>query len=161
MAAPAFEFESSREHYKADACVVWCFDDRFSDLLEAFKKERGFKRIDVVKIAGGAKALAADGSTGLTAGGGPERDFVLNQIKTSIKLHKTSLVILMVHMDCGGYGGSAAFGNDEDAECERYVSDLKKAAKFIRSQVPGVAVETHLVGFGGMTEIGQEIGQAA
>ena len=88
MAAPAFEFESSREHYKADACVVWCFDDRFSDLLEAFKKERGFKRIDVVencwrrKSARGGRVL-----TGLTAGGGPERDFVL---KPDQDLNQTS-----------------------------------------------------------------------
>jgi hypothetical protein len=152
-----FKFQSSREHYTADACIVWCFDDRFSDLLEAFKKERGFKHADVVKCAGGAKALAADGSNGLTAGGGPERDFVLNQIKTSIKLHKTPIVILMVHIDCGGYGGSAAFGNDRDAERRHHEAELGKAAGFVQSQLPGIAVESHIADFDGVREVAPEL----
>ena len=42
--------------------MVWCFDDRFSALLEAYKQKRGFKHIDLVKSAGGAKALAEGSS---------------------------------------------------------------------------------------------------
>ena len=71
---PFVKFDSSKEHYTADACVVWCFDDRFYKLLKAFGKQEGFAHIDLVKVAGGAKALAGDAS--------PDRDFVLNQIKT-------------------------------------------------------------------------------
>ena len=78
-AEPLVKFESSKEHYAANACVVWCFDDRFYKLLKAFGKQEGFAHIDLVKIAGGAKALAsADGAS-------PDRDFVLNQIKTSAR----------------------------------------------------------------------------
>ena len=55
-------FRSPKEHYVADACVVWCFDNRFSVLLQAFTK--GVKNIDLVKVAGGAKALAGDPSPG-------------------------------------------------------------------------------------------------
>ena len=103
------KFESLKEHYTADACVVWCFDDRFYKLLKAFGKQEGFAHIDLVKIAGGAKALASVESAS------PDHDFVLNQIKTSARLHGTKRVILMLHRDCGAYGGSKSFA-DLDAE---------------------------------------------
>jgi carbonic anhydrase len=34
-------------------------------------------------------------------------EFVLEQIRKSIRLHGTRRVILMVHSDCGAYGGLA------------------------------------------------------
>src|SRR5258708_3693122 len=118
MTAPNFQFQSSREHYQADACILWCFDDRFSGLLEDFKKKRNFKHTDVIECAGGAKALAADS--------GPERDFILNQIGASVRLHRAPLAVLMVHIDCGGYGGSEAFRNDSSAEYGHHESELVK-----------------------------------
>ena len=144
---PDFSFASPREHhYEADACLTWCFDDRFSPLLEEYKEERGFKHSDVIESAGGAKALAADG--------GPERDFLLDQIKTSIRLHKTPLIILTVHIDCGGYGGSKAFQNDAEAEYAHHEAELKKAAEFLRTQLPPeVEIETWLADFDGMRQI--------
>lgn len=91
------KFKTSQEHYKADACVVWCFDNRFTGLLGELNRF-GFKNIDLVKVAGGAKALAnRDMEPNSYA-------FLIQQIDKSIKLHKTSLVMLMVHKDCGAYG---------------------------------------------------------
>ena len=118
-------YNSQREHYTADACVVWCFDHRFSDLLGKFSKK--FKNFDLVKIAGGAKALAGDAS--------PDRDFVLNQIKTSIRLHGVKRVVLMLHRDCGAYGGSKSFA-DLDTEKERQIGQLVSAKNFLISEVP-------------------------
>ncbi len=135
-----FDFVSSSGHYAADACVVWCYDDRFYKLLKGFGKKQGFVHIDLVKVAGGAKALAG--------GPSPERDFVLNQIATSLRLHGTKRVILMLHRDCGAYGGSKQF-SDADKEEAHYVDQLKIAKDFVQKEV-SVPVDAYLGDFDGL-----------
>ncbi len=128
---PFVKFASSKEHYAANACVVWCFDDRFYKLLKAFGKQEGFAHIDLVKLAGGAKALAGEAS--------PDRDFVLNQIKTSVRLHGTNHVVLMLHRDCGAFGGSKSFA-DADAEKVELSKQLSAARDFIKKELPNILV---------------------
>src|SRR6266481_4581365 len=89
-----FHFESPRERYVCDAAIVWCFDNRFELGFRKFLRRIGVVSSDPIKIAGGAKSLA---SPGLES----DREFVLDQIRTSMKLHGTKRVILMVHSDCG------------------------------------------------------------
>ena len=137
-------FVSSNEHYTANVCVVWCFDDRFYKLLKAFGKQEGFGHIDLVKIAGGAKALAGDAS--------PDRDFVLNQIKTSVRLHGTKRIVLMLHRDCGAYGGSKAF-SDADAEREELAKQLTAGRDFIKNELPEVLVDAYFADFDGLYKI--------
>jgi carbonic anhydrase len=136
------KYRSSAEHYAADACVVWCFDDRFSGLLS--KLAKGFKNFDLVKIAGGAKALAGDAS--------PERDFVLGQIKTSVRLHGTKRIALMLHRDCGAYGGSKSFEN-LDAETTSQAEQLAVAKQFLTKEVPGVPVDIYFADFDGLYSV--------
>ncbi len=131
-------------HYAADACVVWCFDDRFYKLLKAFGKKEGWKNIDLVKVAGGAKALAGDAS--------PDRDFVLGQIQTSVRLHGTKRTILMLHRDCGACGGSKSFAN-ADAEKEHHVSQLKTAKDFVAKEIPGIAADAYFADFDGLYKV--------
>ncbi|HVN26731.1 MAG TPA: carbonic anhydrase [Candidatus Paceibacterota bacterium] len=133
-------FATDQAHYEADACVVWCFDDRFYRLLKAFGKHEHVSHIDLVKVAGGAKALAG--------GGSPERDFVLAQIRASIDMHKAKRVILMVHRDCGAYGGSQAFANPQD-ESAHYESQLEAAKKFVMGEVQ-VPVGAYFADFDGL-----------
>jgi carbonic anhydrase len=142
--APFVSFESLKEHYTADACVVWCFDDRFYKLLKAFGKQEKFGHIDLVKVAGGAKALAGDAS--------PDRDFVLNQIKTSVRLHGTRRVILMLHRDCGAYGGSKSFA-DAGAERAELVKQLRQARDFVKKELKdgnGFVVDACFADFDGL-----------
>jgi carbonic anhydrase len=142
--APFVKFDSSREHYTADACVVWCYDDRFYKLLKAFGKQEGFAHIDLVKIAGGAKALAGEASS--------DRDFVLNQIKTSTRLHGTKCVILMLHRDCGAYGGSKSFPG-ADVEKEELIKQLHQAQDLVKkelSDVAGLVVDACFADFDGL-----------
>lgn len=127
----------SKHHYAADACVVWCFDDRFTVLWNWFLKERGFRHVDLVKIAGGAKSLAENG---------PGRDFVLGQVKASVALHKSPLAILMLHKDCGAYGGSKAFLEATDEE-RKLTSDFEAARDFLIAEIPGIVVECVLADF--------------
>ena len=55
-------FKSDRKHYNADACIVWCFDNRFGDLLSKFKKKFGLRYTDDLEVAGGAMNLVGYGS---------------------------------------------------------------------------------------------------
>ncbi len=147
-AMPVVKFKTKPEHYHADACVVWCYDDRFYKLLKKFGKKQKFKNIDLVKVAGGAKALAtADATEGSSSMA--ERDFVLSQIKTSVRLHAAKRIILMLHRDCGAYGGSKAFP-DGGAEREQYAADLRAARDFVRKEVPAVLVDAYFADFDGL-----------
>jgi hypothetical protein len=93
-----FHFDAPREKYLCDAAVIWCFDNRFELGFRKFLKRRGISNTDPIKIAGGAKCLASPELE-------TEREFVLEQIRKSIRLHGTRRVILMLHSDCSAYGG--------------------------------------------------------
>ncbi len=142
MNQPVLSFNSSREHYAADCCIVWCFDDRFSGLLAEFQKQ--FSHNDLIRIAGGAKALAN--------GASPERDFVAGQIATSLKLHATKKIALMTHRDCGGYGGSKAFASPEVEE-QQHASQLAAAREFLKAQFPDAMIECYFGDFDGLHQV--------
>src|SRR5450756_1283979 len=105
-----FHFDAPREKYHCDAAIIWCFDNRFELGFRKFLKRIGVSNSDPIKIAGGAKCLA---SPDLES----EREFVLQQIRKSIRLHATRRVILILHSDIGAYGGmDGVFGGDSTAE---------------------------------------------
>ncbi|HXN46303.1 MAG TPA: carbonic anhydrase, partial [Bryobacteraceae bacterium] len=106
-----FHFDSPREKYHCDAAVVWCFDNRFELAFRKFLKRAGVFNCDPIKVAGGAKCLASPENE-------TERAFVLEQIRKSMRLHGTRRVILMLHSDCGAYGGLKAFHDDARAEAD-------------------------------------------
>src|ERR1700735_3886198 len=122
MFKKVFHFDAPRAQYVCDAAIVWCFDNRFQDGFAKFLKRNGVVFSDPIKIAGGAKALASPAQE-------TEREFVLDQIRTSIRLHRTQLEILMVLSDCGAYGGLAAFNDDPRAEAEHHEAELRRAAE--------------------------------
>ena len=131
-----FHFDSQTDGYRADACVVSCFDARFELVTRKFLKKRGIWWADPLKIAGGAKAFASPAEES-------ERSFVLGQVRTSIRLHGTNRVILMVHSDCGAYGGLQAFGGDEEREAANHETQLRSAAEFLKDNIPAIEVECY------------------
>lgn len=147
-----FHFDAQRANYECDAAVVCCFDNRFRLGFNKFLKRRGIENPDVIRVAGGAKCLASPESES-------EREFATGQIRTSIRLHATKRVILMVHSDCGGYGGLARFGNDALREREHHQKELERAAEYLRAQFPEMEVGTYFVDFEGVwaAGAGQEI----
>ncbi len=132
-------YATPKEHYAADACVVWCYDDRFSGLLGALMKD--LKNYDLVKVAGGAKALAG--------GPSPERDFILGQITTSVRLHGTKRIVLMLHRDCGAYGGSKQFA-DPDVEMAFFKNQLAAAKDFLKGEIGDLSVDAYFADFDGL-----------
>src|ERR1700692_2594289 len=139
-----FNFESLRARYECDAAILWCFDNRFDLAFHKFLKRIGVKYSDPIKIAGGAKSLA---SPELES----DREFVLDQVRKSIALHGTKRVILMVHSDCGAYGGLAGgFNGDTRAEALHHEQELTRAAVHLRKAIPGIAVQGYFVDFDGI-----------
>ena len=138
-----FHFDSQTDHYRADACVVSCFDARFELVTRKFLKRRAIWWTDPLKIAGGAKIFAppADES---------ERSFALSQVQTSMRLQRTTRIMLMVHSDCGAYGGLQAFGGDEESEAAHHEAELRAAEQFLKSNVPAIDVECVYLRFTGV-----------
>jgi carbonic anhydrase len=139
-----FHFDSPRARYSCDAAVLWCFDSRFDLGFRKFLKRIGVVNADPIKVAGGAKSLASpDPET--------DREFVLEQIRKSIRLHDTKRVILMVHSDCGAYGGLAeGFGGDAQAEASHHQRELALAAANLMKAIPGIEIQAYFVDFEGI-----------
>jgi hypothetical protein len=139
-----FHFEAPRENYHCDAAVLWCFDHRFDLGCRKFLKRIGVANSDPIKVAGGAKCLASPEHEA-------EREFVLEQIRKSMRLHGTSRVILMVHSDCGAYGGLAGgFGGDAQVEAAHHQRELARAAATLREAIPGLEVQAYFIDFEGV-----------
>lgn len=140
-----FHFASPRDRYTADAAVVWCFDHRFDLVLHKLLKKIGVERFDPILVAGGAKNLASPSTEN-------DRQFVLEQIRTSIRLHATRNVILMLHSDCGAYGGLAAFGNNAEQEAENHRQEMHKAVAVLKAEIPELEIRSFFVDFEGVWE---------
>jgi hypothetical protein len=114
-------------------------------VLHKLTKRIGVEYFDPILVAGGAKCLA---------GSDLERDrqFVLEQIRKSIRLHGTKTVLLMLHSDCGAYGGLAAFENDTTREAENHRNDLHRAVDFLQAQIPELTIRGFFVDFDGVWE---------
>ena len=150
-----FHFDAPREKYHCDAAIIWCFDNRFELGFRKYLKRVGVANSDPIKIAGGAKCLASPEHES-------DREFVLEQIRKSIRLHATRRVILMLHSDCGAYGGlDGGFGGDARAEAEHHHAELQRAAENLKRAIPDIAIEAYFVDFEGVWSAELEIGSAS
>ena len=140
-----FHFDTPREQYTADAAVVMCFDLRFNLAFHKFLKKIGAPNYDLIKVAGGAKCLASPENNA-------EREFVLEQVRKSIRLHQTKRIVLMVHSDCGAYGGSNAFDTSA-AESRHHEDELRHAAAVLREVISEVTIEAYFVDFEGVWSV--------
>ena len=137
-----FHFDAPRARYVCDAAVIWCFDNRFELGFRKFLQRIGVVYWDAIKIAGGTKCLASPDRES-------DRAFVLNQIRISMRLHQTQRVILMQHSDCGAYGGLESFASPA-AERDNHRAELRKAARVVLDEIPGVVVDGYFVDFEGV-----------
>jgi carbonic anhydrase len=148
-----FYFISPKERYKCQAAVVWCFDNRFESVLRKLLRRLEIEFFDPIRIAGGTKYLASPEHA-------YERDFVLEQIRLSMRLHQTESVILMLHSDCGAYGGTAAFDNNREKEIRHHCLELQRATSYLLSQIPELKVRPFFVDFDGVWDIEDQDAQA-
>ena len=150
-----FHFDSPADQYVADAAVLCCFDHRISTAVRKFLKKQGIERADMIIVAGGAKTLASPRNDF-------EQDFILEQVRMSIRLHQTNRVMVMSHSDCATYGGLAHFKGDREAEAEHHRSELLRAGELLTSNFPNISVEPYFVKFDGIWAVkGAEYLQSA
>jgi len=138
-----FHFDSPPEPYVADAAVLCCFDHRIGTAVRKFLKKQGIECPDMIVVAGGAKTLASPRNDF-------ERDFILEQVRMSIRLHHTRRVLVMSHSDCATYGGLAAFDGDRLREATHHQHELQRAAELVKGSFPGLDVECFFVNFEGV-----------
>ena len=141
-----FHFDSSPDAYVADAAVLCCFDHRISTAVRKFLKRRAIEHPDMIIVAGGAKTVASPRNDF-------ERDFILEQVRMSIRLHQTKRVLVMSHSDCATYGGLAHFKGDHAAEATHHRGELLRAAELLTTNFPGISVEPYFVKFDGVWEV--------
>ena len=143
-----FQFDSPTGQYVADAAVLCCFDHRISMAVREFLKQQEIERADMIVVAGGAKTLASPRNDF-------EQDFILEQVRMSIRLHGTKRVVVMSHSDCATYGGLAHFKGDRDAEAEHHRAELLRAKDLLAANFPDIAVEPYFVKFDGVWQVNE------
>ena len=141
-----FHFDSPDAPYIAEAAVLCCFDHRISRAVRKFLKKQGIENPDMIIVAGGAKTLASPRNDF-------EQDFILEQVRMSIRLHQAKRVLVMSHSDCATYGGLAHFKGDREAEAVHHRAELLRAADLVTANFPGVSVEPYFVKFDGVWEV--------
>jgi carbonic anhydrase len=141
-----FHFDSPADPYVADAAVLCCFDHRISTAVRKFLRKQNISRPDMIVVAGGAKTLASPRNDF-------EQDFILEQVRMSIRLHQTKRVLVMSHSDCATYGGLANFKGDHAAEAEHHRGELRRAAELLVAQFSDISVEPYFVKFDGVWEV--------
>jgi hypothetical protein len=147
-----FHFDSPADPYVADAAVLCCFDHRIGTVVRKFLKKQEIERVDMIVVAGGAKTLASPRNDF-------EQDFILEQVRMSIRLHQTKRVMVMSHSDCATYGGLAHFKGDRDAEAEHHRTELLRASELLISTFPNISVEPYFVKFDGIWEVQKALEQ--
>jgi hypothetical protein len=144
-----FHFDSPPQPYVADAAVLCCFDERIRLVTSRFLESQGILRPDMIVVAGGARTLASPRNDF-------ERDFILEQVRMSIRLHQTKRMFLMSHSDCATYGGLAAFDGDKGREAEHHHVELNRAADLVKANFPELTVTGFFVNFDGIHAVGAE-----
>jgi hypothetical protein len=132
----ALHFDCPAQVYKADACVLSCFDYRFELAMRKFFRRRGMEAVDHIKIPGSAKALAAPETE-------TDRDFVLGMVRTSVRLHKPERMLILGHNECGAYAGATP---------EVVAADVVKAAEIVSAGL-GLSVECYFCDFDGVYRV--------
>jgi carbonic anhydrase len=145
-------FRSPAQKYHCDAVVVTCFDHRFDLVLRKFLKRIRVVNPDPIVVAGGAKSLASPEHEA-------DRDFLIAQVEKSIRLHGTDRVILVLHSDCGAYGGlHKVFHGNEAAEVDHHRSELRRAYAVLNGAFPALSIECYFVDFLGVWQLDSGMG---
>lgn len=130
-------FDCPQEVYQADACVISCFDFRFEAQLRKFLKRRGVFTFDHVKIPGSVKAIVQPGRDS-------DRDFVVEMLRVSLRLHSPRRLLLFAHNECGGYIGLPP---------DVIAADVPKAAAYFANIEPALQIESYFCDFDGVYQL--------
>ena len=133
--------------HTCDACVISCMDFRIykENTLHKFLKEDGVESYDLISVPGAGKAIIYVLS----------RQLVINSIRISMELHKSKVIYIIHHRDCGAYGGSSACESPE-AEFKMHKSEMEKAEKILKTEF-GTSVNIRKVFLDSSTDLNYEL----
>ncbi len=118
-----------------DTLFITCIDYRFAAANQEFIN-------DTLKLRDNYDHISIPGSIYNLVN--PETQGVLfSKFELSVRLHLIKQVIIISHIDCGGYGGSASFGS-EIAERETLITDITNAREFLIEKYPTLEVKLYL-----------------
>lgn len=136
--------------HQCKTLLIHCMDFRFMKGIRGFLDQNNLTGdCDLVSVAGSIKNLVD--STASTS----EQEFILKQVSLSHDLHEIKQLILMNHLDCGGYGGAKAFPTGA-AEHERHLADLRKARSLIQQKYPELQIKLVLAKLGEQDDVSFE-----
>jgi hypothetical protein len=114
------------------ALVIHCMDFRFHSAIRDWLISLGLKdQCDLVSLAGATKGLADRDQS--------STEIILKQIDIARQRHGIREVYIMHHLDCGAYGGRAAFRGVRE-EHAKQVADMTAAASIIQQHYPNLTV---------------------
>ena len=127
------------------ACIIFCMDFRLSGALAAFLSAEKLDKdgADIIRVAGAAKSLARPNDP-------RDRDFLLEQLAISGRLHGARQFYLINHEDCGAYGQEQMPGGD--AELAVHSRDLRAGRALLQERFPAIDVLTCFMRLDGRAE---------
>lgn len=119
-------FESQNVHVCKNL-IIFCSDFRFDYGNRKLRRAERIHWADEIKIPGGIKHIV------------DRRLYMLDWINFFYKEHKTEIIYLVAHANCGWYArqGIVFYGkHDEEREQEFYAGQLREARDVIKSLLP-------------------------
>lgn len=125
-------YNAGKMSAKAQALVATCMDLRFQRVVhEWLEKNELYGKHDRVAIAGCVK----------------DREMLMGQVRTSVKLHSTAEIYLFNHEDCGAYK-NREFAN-KALEKEAHENDLKNTRAALNAEFPQLKINIHFISLDG------------
>ncbi|OHB97298.1 MAG: hypothetical protein A2W74_00020 [Planctomycetes bacterium RIFCSPLOWO2_12_38_17] len=118
-----------------DTLLITCIDYRYAVANQEFINETlGLKdNYDHISIPGSIYNLVNPETQGL----------LFSKFELSVRLHLIKRIVIISHIDCGAYGGSASFGS-EIAERETLITDLTNARRLLIEKYPTLEVNLYI-----------------
>lgn len=119
--------------HTCSTALIKCMDFRLTkDVHDWMLQQNLVNDCDIISVAGAAKDIVEN-----------PRGYVASLIGLAVQLHQVKKLIFMHHLDCGAYGGCAAFSSQEE-ERSKHRSEIQRAHQIIAAQFPGIQIETYL-----------------
>jgi carbonic anhydrase len=124
-----FQCPNFNQH-QAQAVLFFCMDFRFPEQTIRFVKENLAQLVDVNTLPGVAKSFIENNIHAQAA---------VEVIRKAVQLHEVDTIIMLNHVDCGGYGFSKSFSNAE-AETAKHKEDLKEVRAILAKKFPHLKI---------------------
>lgn len=118
-----------RDDQPSGALVFHCSDPDFRPAFAKIIKDLGLGKYDLYVRPAPSRALVEDPNA-------------IKDIKTLHGLHNFGRIILLDHINCGGFGIP-----NEDEEIRSHFDYFRQGRKAVKQELPGVQFEPHLIGW--------------